>query len=334
MERYKLHAPYVNARPIELEITEMQERRQAREIADLLEPLQLDKNSLILRKGAKACAIPLEAAKQLGELGNRGLYLGGAGPYELRTLGVGDALNRNVTCVREFVLPNSANILTIGEFKNIAVGREQKAPSVLDKFLDDERVYRRTMIELVKDIVDKGKKEDIELLNEYRGRFREIFGAVTFQDLTESHWEMISNPYVVAYTKYYLDRVRSKPGGIVADFHIHPGLEKTAPSRTDAWIFAGPSQFCEWSGILHVDRRELWGSFRLDLNSLSAYYSDMEDAEWLRHAVSELSKASLHSRALTYFELLLSGKTKIVRDFMKTHSADVMTYGQLVEKAE
>jgi hypothetical protein len=334
MEKYKLHAPYANARSIELEIKEMRERRQAREIADLLEPVQLDKSSLILRKGAKACAIPLEAAKQLGELGNMGLYMGGAMPYELRTLGVGDALSRNVSYVREFVLPNSANILTIREFKNIEVGREPKAPSVLDKFLDDERVYRRTMLDLVKDIVNKGRKGDIELLSEYSGRFREIFGAVTFQGLTESHWEMISNPFATAYTRYYLDRVRSRPGDIVADFHIHPGLKKTPPSRNDAWIFAGPEQFCEWSGILHVGSRGLWGPFRLDLNSLSAYYSNIGDAEWLHNAVSELSKTSLHSRVITKAELILSGKMKIVRDFMKTHSADVMTYNQLLESAE
>ena len=335
MEKYKSHAPGIHARSIEADIREMHARRQSTELVETLEPLNLTENALVMRRGEKALAVPEDCVKQLEKLGRMSLRIDFCDVYELKTFGIGGMLNQNVSFVREFVMPEQYKVLAVRFGQDITVKKSEKASSMLEEMLEDEGKYgSRKMASLVRDIVNRREEKDVELLKSYRSRFGEIFANnTTMDEILEFPWEMVVSTHSVRCTEHYWERVKNTPGLITFDVHIHPRKQDSHPSTVDTWGYAGPKQHIEWAGILHVVRPlAVFGEYEFTPKKLNAYYSDTEDAEWLRKAVSELSKTWPHSKFLRGARTLLSLGTKDVREFEKTHTAEVLTYAELLEK--
>jgi hypothetical protein len=334
MER-RVESPEVK-QPLKESIDKLQsEQKHLKAIAEALKPLNLTGEALVLIKGDKAVAIPEKAVKQLEELGRMSLRIDFIDVYELKTFGMGGMLNQNVSYVREFVMPERYKVLAVRFGQDITVEKGGKAPSMLDEMLEDEWKYgSRKMVSLVWDIVNRREEKDVELLESYRSRFGEIFANYrTMDEIEDVPWEMVVSTHSVRWTKHYWERVKNTPGLITFDVHIHPRTQDSHPSTLDAWLYAGPKQHIEWAGILHVRPEAVFGEFEFSPNKLNAYYSDPEDAKWLRKAVSELSKTWPHNKFLRGARILFSSAPKEVREFEKKHTAEVVTYKQLVEEA-
>lgn len=347
---YKARGLYEEARSMQGHIEEMQRRQRVEALLEELEPLNLTKDALVIRKGVKALAVPHDALSRLEMFGEMSLHIKAGEIYELQTFGVGGALSHDVSLISKFVLPQPDKILALGEGGNILTSKGERAPP-LDKLVwYDGKYGDRTMVTLLKSIINKRETGHVELLRSYKDDFGSIFArSMTVEEVLDKDkkWEMVSALDSVACTKHYWERVR-KAGSPVLDVHIHPGRIDSPPSTSDAWSYAGPNEKVEWAGILHVAKRPVFAagpvpeiigyeaphSFEFTPGSFSAYYSSMEDVEWLRKTVSELSKDSLHSRLIRGARAMFSSAPKEVREFEKKHTAEVTTYGQLVEKAE
>jgi len=330
--------------PIKVHIDGLQLRNQAREIADSLASLSLTKEAPVLTKGSKALAIPEDAVGQLEKLGRMSLRIGSRDIYELQTYGVGESLSRDVSFVRDFVLPEEDKILPLS-IGNIVVRKGERA-TMLNKIVFKK--YRdRTMLSLLADIANRKKDKDVKLLRSYSDEFDIIFDReMSIEKVLDTNWEMVCTPHSVISTRHYLKRVREN-GARVFDVHVHHSGIDSPPSITDAWGYAGPNQRIEWAGILHVVRPSLFlnefmpqfinfagfGRFEFAPGKLSAYYSSPEDVEWLRKAISELSKDSLRSRFVRGLKERLLFTSDELREFEKEHTARVMTYGKLLEEA-
>jgi hypothetical protein len=346
---YKAGGLYEEARSMQSHIDDIQRRQRAEALLEELEPLNLTKDALVIRKGVKAQALPHDALLRLEMFGEMSLHIKAGEIYELQTFGVGRALNRDVSFVSKFVLPQPDKILALSEGGNILISKGERAP-LFDKLVwEDGKYGGRRMVRLLKDIINEGKSKDIKILKSYEDNFGGIFASsVRVEDILDRDrkWEIVSAPYSVAYTEHYSERVRDA-GLPVLDVHTHSVRIDPPASTLDAWDYAGPKKDVEWAGILHVVKHPVFSAgpapqiigyaaphdFKFTPESFSAYYSSMEDVEWLRKAVSELSKDSLRSRLMRGIERFPMSNSKVVRDFEKAHTARVMTYEQLLEEA-
>jgi len=240
-----------------------------------------------------------------------------------------------VNALKSLNLTNEALIIIKGDKVLVIPEKAVRQIEELGKMsLSVEREESEMYYELRAIAVGKDVNENIRVVGEivlptegkvislYQFRKMSEFGGHIPEKL-----EMMVQPYAIEILPAYEEKLGKVEGGMVFDIHVHK--REQMPSAGDFDIILGERQAVEWLGIMRVGKMKP-EEFKFSKELLSAFYSDINDFNWLE----KYENAKVAADKIEDRKERMKFMNSFSRDFGISHKAEVLTYKELLERLE